>query len=596
MRFHHKLTHYLLTLIFLVAVFVFSSEFVSAQTNFSPPEEITSFTSHLDVLQDTSLEITETITYRTDSPKHGIYRYIPTKLITEDGTRNFKISVISLTDPKGDDYQYEKIMENDNLTLKIGDPDTTFDGEKRYVIRYKVDHVIDKLADYDQLYWDIVGEGWSFPINNITVEINSPYADISSLDCYTGQYGSTDQDCEIQPISPQTYQIKSTQTLPANSNLTILTKFNQKNQLIFPSQLERLGFSWWIWPLIALIPLPGIFMTIRWWQKGRDWISNSPHVLIESSQYGKRRRWLFERFQTPFIYEPFTDLTPAEVEAIGQETISSKSLVAEIVDLARKKYLKIITTEKKKLFGKKTEYTLEKLKSDKGLNAHQKYLLNALFASGDSVQLKDLKGSFYTKVETWKKQVWTTINEGNYFSEKPSQAKLKAFLLAGVLVAVAWAAWIVVEAKLLTTLPYLLAVLVPSSIIALIIPYFMPQKTVEGWRVQQMAAGLKKTIERGKWREEIKEKHLFIEEVFPFAVSMGVVDKLAKDMDDIGETPPDYVGGRGFTGVQMAAFSSSFASATSSNLTYNPSSSHGGSGGGGGFSGGGGGGGGGGSW
>lgn len=578
-----------------MAAFALNTESAAAQINVAPPEEITSFTSHIDILQDTSLEITETITYRTNSPKHGIYRYIPTKLITDQGSRNFRISVISLTDHQGDDYQYEKIFENDNLTLKIGDPDTTFTGEKRYVIRYKIDHAVDKLADYDQLYWDIIGEGWAFPINNVSVELDSPYAEVTSIDCYTGAYGSTSQNCESESTSPQNYQVKSTQILQANENLTILAKLNPQNQLMFPSSLERLGFTWWIWPLIALIPMPAIAMIIRWWRKGRDWISKSPHVLIESGKYGQRRRWLFERFQTPFIYEPFTDLTPAEVEAIGQEKISSKSLVAEILDLARKKYLKISSKEKKKLLGKETEYTLEKLKTDAGLNPHQKYLLNALFATGDTVQLKDLKGSFYSKVETWKKQVWDKVSQGNYFTDKPSQAQLKAYLLAGGLVAAAWAAWIIVEVRLLTTLPYLLAALIPSSIIALIIPYFMPQKTVEGWRVQQMAAGLKKTIARGKWREEIKEKHLFIEEVFPFAVSMGVVDKLAKDMDDIGEAPPDYVGGRGFTGMQMAAFSNSFSTAASSNLTYNPSSSSGG-GGGGGFSGGGGGGGGGGSW
>src|SRR5690606_29155757 len=128
----------------------------------------------------------------------------------------------------------------------------------------------------------------------------------------------------------------------------------------------------------------------------------------------------------------------------------------------------------------------------------------------------------------------------------------------------------------------------------------MPRKSARGVNIMLQARGLKATIQRGAWREKIKEKHLFIEEVFPFAVAFGVVDQLSEHMKQLGEEPPNYMGNAALNAASFQSFAQDFSSQVSSNLTYNPSSSHssGGSGfsSGGGFSGGGGGGGGGGSW
>ena len=99
------------------------------------------------------------------------------------------------------------------------------------------------------------------------------------------------------------------------------------------------------------------------------------------------------------------------------------------------------------------------------------------------------------------------------------------------------------------------------------------------------------------------EKKLFFEEILPLAIALRTVDKLAKEMKDIGIQPPSYFGGSNISsfsrdfGVFYIASTSSFLSAPSSSGWSGKSSWSGGSGfSGGGFSGGGFGGGGGGSW
>lgn len=113
------------------------------------------------------------------------------------------------------------------------------------------------------------------------------------------------------------------------------------------------------------------------------------------------------------------------------------------------------------------------------------------------------------------------------------------------------------------------------------------------------ARGLRETIKRGAWRQKIKEKQLFIEEILPYAVALNVINDLANDLDDLGIEPPDYVAAAGsVTGLSTSQLVTDFTQQSISTLSYNPNSksSSSGSGFSGGSSGGGGGGGGGGSW
>jgi len=126
----------------------------------------------------------------------------------------------------------------------------------------------------------------------------------------------------------------------------------------------------------------------------------------------------------------------------------------------------------------------------------------------------------------------------------------------------------------------------------------MPRRTAWGYSLYRQIEGLRWYINKGKWREEIAEKHLFLEEILPLAISLGVVRKLSKDMAELGVKPPDY-----FEGVMMSSLYTdlnSFCRDSGVILASSPSGKSSWSGGsgfsGGGSSGGGFGGGGGGSW
>ena len=99
----------------------------------------------------------------------------------------------------------------------------------------------------------------------------------------------------------------------------------------------------------------------------------------------------------------------------------------------------------------------------------------------------------------------------------------------------------------------------------------MPKRTAWGYSLFRQVTGLRYFIDKGKWREEIAEKNLFFEEILPLAVALGVIDKLAKEMKDLGAIPPSYL--NGFTASAFAFDLSRFSSSAAGSLVSSPKSS-----------------------
>jgi hypothetical protein len=58
--------------------------------------------------------------------------------------------------------------------IKIGDPDSTMTGPMNYTISYLYNLGRDPGKDYDELYFDLIGDQWDTTIDNITFQIEMP--------------------------------------------------------------------------------------------------------------------------------------------------------------------------------------------------------------------------------------------------------------------------------------------------------------------------------------------------------------------------------------------------------------------------------------
>src|SRR3990167_4035047 len=169
-----------LILFFLLSLFITSS--VRA-------EEIKSFKSVININKDGTIDVQETIAYDFGTvDRHGIFRTIP-YITTNKAVKKFVLGFddISVTDERGENYQYSQSKIGENFQLKIGDPDFTITGLHNYVISYRVSGALTYFSDHDELYWNITGNDWDVWINSAETEISLP-EEIAEEDLRTTSY------------------------------------------------------------------------------------------------------------------------------------------------------------------------------------------------------------------------------------------------------------------------------------------------------------------------------------------------------------------------------------------------------------------------
>jgi len=93
-------------LAFLVSILLLFSLFPKASQAASN-YVITDFQADIEIRQDTSLLVTETIETEFYAKKHGIYRVIPTIYSARGKTIRTKFDLLSVTDGQGNPYQYK---------------------------------------------------------------------------------------------------------------------------------------------------------------------------------------------------------------------------------------------------------------------------------------------------------------------------------------------------------------------------------------------------------------------------------------------------------------------------------------------------------
>ncbi len=589
--------------------------------------QITDFQSQIILNQDTSLLVKETIKVNFLVAKHGIYRVIPVIYSAQGKTIKAGLTDVQVTDGQGTPIQVDRSRLAQSIKLRIGDPDRTLTGPMTYVISYRITDVIQRFEGYDEIYWNVTGSEWDTPIPLPKAQVESPFATIIKTSCFAGGFGTQQQFCTSQH-QQNIAMFASSTSVGQGSDFTIVVALDSQNQLQFPGPVEQtmkliidnLGYG------LALLPL--LIISYLWYRRGRDFRYASDQIYYQPENVEQKLVSPFARPHLPMVYAPIQDLTPAQVGTIIDEKVDIHDLVAEIVELARLKYLEIHKLTAKKLLGTDVDYAFVKLEGSKSkLEPYQQYLLDKLFTdkrleksqkrfdklAKDSQQqleqvikqrdkqsyvlLSALKDDFYKDLDKFRKQLYANMKDKNYFVGNPEKTRSQ-WLVIYVLIMAAMLGLVSFWTNLTANYwPLIVGAVVSAP--GLILAAAMPRRTAWGYSLYRQISGLKYFIGKGKWRQQIAEKHLFLEETLPLAISLGVVDQLAKDMAKLGVEPPSYT--QGFTAGALAADFSKFESQTGQVLTSSPSSSgrsswSGGSGFSGGSSGGGFGGGGGGSW
>jgi uncharacterized membrane protein len=540
---------------------------------------INDFSAGIQINNDSSINITETITYDFGSnEKHGIYRDVYYKYKLASGSFKLRLSDISVVDENGQPYIFSLSDQGNFKRIKIGDPNKTFLGVKIYKIKYKVNRAINFLADHDELYWNVTGSDWQLPIKQVKAEVSLPQSILESnikTECFAGPAAS-DKNC------------LSTRYLYSGEN--------QVNGLSFVSDILNIGegMTFVLSLPKGVIKKPSTLITVIETVKD-NWIVTLPIIILIMMYYlwykrgrdPKGRGTIVAEFDAP------DGLTPVEVGTIIDENVQNKDISAQIIHLAVNGYIKIDYKKKEGLFTSE-DYELEKIKGSEDLkNEFEKKLLDSLFEGGKRwVKLSDLKNTYYKDLQTVKKEVYRSVTDKKYFLKNPSQVRI-IYLSVGVVFGIL--GWFFGMAfGYLGIFSFFIA-----GAIIIVFSFLMPVKTLTGVLAKEKIQGLKLYLsvaekDRINFHNAPAKEPKIFEKLLPYAMVLGVEKAWAKQFEGIyKENPSWYNGpaGLAFNPVLFAGTLHGFADKANTAMSTAPGGGSGFSGGGvgGGFGGGGGG-------
>lgn len=566
-------------------------------------EHIESFDSSIELHQDGSASVVETIVYDFGyGERHGIYRYIPTRFNYPEDDKFFRktpISDIKVASPSGAPAGVKRSDQSGLVELRIGSPDQTVTGAQTYVISYTIKGVVNPFSDYDEFYWNATGDRWEVPITRASTTVVTPGA-ISKTRCFAGGFGSTDS-CSSTDFNDATAHFSQSDLYPY-SGLTVVVGLG-KGQITntepileekwTPQRVARafnvdngvtLGSLMATAVGVPLLTVPALR------RKAKDQADVDGLANLSGDRSG------------PVQYKPPDDLSAAVVGVMIDEYANPIDVTAGIVQLAVKGYLKIEEFDSKGIIRKKKDYRVTRTNPDTAsLAPFEKHIMSGLFQSGaDEVELSDLKNKFAPYMKKAFESLYTAMKQENYFSQRPNDVRAR-YLALGIGVLLVGLAMIV---ALVVLVGRFAAVGVPVAAFGLamiVCARFMPARTGKGSLVLSKCLGFKRYMETAEDdRMRFAEQQSLFHEYLPYAIVFGITAKWAKAFEGLevmNQAPNWYVGPYVFNAVDFGDSMVDFSAQASSVITTTPAAS--GSSGfssGGGFSGGGFGGGGGGSW
>lgn len=297
-------------------------------------EVITSFHQAIVLDRDGSMSVTETIKANSEGRdiRHGIFRDFPLTFQDAAGrtaTVDFKLQSVE-RDGAVDQWRIERI--SGGTRIYIGSADSVLrPGPHVFQLTYRTDRQIRYFNGYDELPWNVTGNGWLFRILDASATVTLPDGvKQEGLAYSTGPLGARGKDARAtQTGSGITFE--TTRPLGQGENLTINVKL-PKGAIAPPSATQE---KLWFFRnnLDPIIAFGGLLLVLAYYVRAWIGVGRDP-----------ARGVIVPRWDAP------DGISPALVNYIDNRGFSGQgwtALSATALDLAVKGYVVLKDLDKK---------------------------------------------------------------------------------------------------------------------------------------------------------------------------------------------------------------------------------------------------------
>lgn len=291
-------------------------------------ERILSYDSDITVHEDGSMLVRESIRVHANGIKikHGIYRDFPTEYKDKLGIRkHVPFDLVSVT-RDGTVEDYHTSNRSNGVRVYIGPRFSSVpSGDHTYVITYQTDRQIGFYKDREELYWNVTGNGWDFPIEHAMATVHLPIKiprRLIETYGFTGPQGYQGRDFKASHRADDSYVFETTNPLAATEGFTIVCWWDRGYMQEPTEEQQRAWFyqdnQGLVFAVLGLIVVL-IYQIAAWVMVGRD---PAPGTIVPQ-------------------YMPPPEISAAGMRELVKMRFDNKCFAACIVGMAAKKYLTI---------------------------------------------------------------------------------------------------------------------------------------------------------------------------------------------------------------------------------------------------------------
>ena len=332
-------------------------------------ERIISYVSDVSVNRDASLDVTETIRVMAEGRDidHGIYRDFPTRYERNGRRVRVGFDVVSVErDGQAEPYARERI--SNGVRIKMGSADVSVTpGEHTYVLHYRTTRQLGFFPGYDELYWNVTGNDWMFPIASAEVRIHLPQpVQWGERSVYTGAQGETGRDGRVVSESPAQIVFRTTAPLQPHEGFTVGVAWPKG---VIDEPPPPSAAAQWLADygpiLAALIALGGLcyFYYYAWKRAGRGPVAGTVVPL----------------------FEPPAGMSAAAIRYVRRMGYDNRAFAAAIVESGVRGKLRLEEGEKGWFSSAKT--TIHRTGDAGDMPPPERDMLGSLFGAGDSIEM-----------------------------------------------------------------------------------------------------------------------------------------------------------------------------------------------------------------
>ncbi len=350
---------------------------------------ITSYTVNMDLQQNNVLNVQEQISVFFNKEMQGIVRAIPTfqtvSFLNENGKKQ-KLNYTTTLSEVNASTNASVYYEDGFAFIKLGDAGVYLQGSKQYTLSYALDFGDDRIKEFDQFYYNVIGHDWDTTISNISFTLRLPKQidESEKLTLYLGKHGATDEQTLTVESDLRTFSWSYSGTLNAFEGVTARIVLD-KNYFTITKPLNILNYV-----------LLGVFVLIIGF------------LLFKIIKHNKA-------IITPVVmFTPPENLPPSELGYLLDGSVENKDISSLIVYWAQKGFITIHEENKNFTLTKNSEINQD-------ARSYEKSIFNKIFSAGDQIKLDAIGAKIWAEVATAKVKIKT--KHSKHFNDKKSKLK-----------------------------------------------------------------------------------------------------------------------------------------------------------------------------